>query len=80
MKKIKSISIDVRYSVQLEDIEVPDDVYEELQKAYDTDDSEDECYTCGYVNAFDWLRDNVSEDKSFEFPEYIIIDIDLERR
>lgn len=78
MKKIKSISIDVRYLVQLGDIEVPDDVYEELQKVYDTDGSVDECYPSEYVNAFDWLRDNVTEDKSFGFPEYEICNLDSE--
>ena len=72
MKKIKSISIDVRYLVKLGDIEVPDDVYEELQKVYDTG------YPSEYVNALDWLRDNVTEDKSFGFPEYEICNLDSE--
>ena len=78
MKKIKNLNIEVTYSVQLSDVEVPDDVFEELQKAYDTDDSVDECYPSEYVNAFDWLRDNVTEDKSFGFPEYVLYDLDSE--
>ena len=76
MKKIKNINIEVKYLVQLSDIEVPDDVYGELQKAYDDDSSVDECYPSEYANAFDWLRDNVTEDKSFGFPEYELCNLD----
>lgn len=56
MKKIKDLTIKVTYRVGLSNVEVPDEVYDELAKAYDEG---------GYVpewndeleNANEWLLD-----------------------
>lgn len=72
MKKIKGITVEVKYTVILNDIEVDDDTYNSLTEAYDNG---------GEVNTDDpalsevseWLGDNIHESDAVEW-EYSIND------
>ena len=74
MKKIKGITVEVKYTVILNDIEVDDDTYNSLTEAYDNG---------GEVNPDDpassevseWLGDNIHESDAVEW-EYSINDFD----
>ena len=57
-KIIKSISVEVTYSVGLGNIKVDDGVYEELMNAADECSKVDEDK---YPNAFEWLRSEIEE-------------------
>lgn len=74
MKKIKGITVEVKYTVILNDIEVDDDTYNSLTEAYDYG---------GEVNPDDpalsevleWLGYNIHESDAVEW-EYSINDFD----
>ena len=69
MKKIKNLSVQVTYYVSYFDVEVPDDVYEQLMENSEFDGNDMET-----TDAFDWLRDNISEVDSLDC-NYDVYDI-----
>lgn len=61
MKKIKDLTIKVTYRVGLSNIEVPDEVYNELAKAYDEGGDVSE-WDDELENANEWLLDNIRQN------------------
>ncbi|WP_077417893.1 hypothetical protein [Chryseobacterium sp. JV274] len=69
MSTIKKISVTVTYSVGLGNIKAPQNVINELMKAYDNDDVLDATDTKtihNYSNAIDWLTDNIKERDCYD--------------
>ncbi|ROI05473.1 hypothetical protein EGI16_03545 [Chryseobacterium sp. G0240] len=69
MSIIKKISVTVTYSVGLGEIKAPQNVIDELMKAYDNDDKLDAIDTKtiqNYSNAIDWLSDNIKERDCYD--------------
>ena len=66
MKKIKDLMIKVTFTVSLSDIEVPDEVFDELAKAYDEGGNvlelDDEL-----ENANEWLSDNIRQEDAMDW-------------
>ena len=72
MKNIKDLTIKVTYRVGLGNAEVPDEVYNELAKAYDEGGDVPE-WDDELENAKEWLSDNIREADAMEW-EYEIDD------
>jgi hypothetical protein len=66
MKKIKDLTIKVTYIVGLSNIEVPDEVYNELDKAYDEGGDVPE-WDDELENANEWLLDNIRQNDAMEW-------------
>ena len=66
MKKIKDLTIKVTYIVGLSNIEVPDEVYNELAKAYDEGGDVPE-WDDELENANEWLLDNIRQNDAMEW-------------
>lgn len=73
MKKIENIQVTVTYSVELNDIEVPDEVYEGLVNGW-TFDSEAMNMTKEESAAMDWIEANIEETDATEW-RYEVDDI-----
>lgn len=76
MKNIKDLTIKVTYRVGLGNVEVPDEVYNELTKAYDEGGDVPE-WDDELENAKEWLSDNIREADAMEW-EYEIDDFQNE--
>lgn len=61
MKKIKELTVKVTYRVGLSNVEVPDEVYNELAKAYDEGGDVPE-WDDELENANEWLLDNIRQN------------------
>lgn len=72
MKNIKDLTIKVTYRVGLGNVEVTDEVYNELAKAYDEGGDVPE-WDDELENAKEWLSDNIREADAMEW-EYEIDD------
>lgn len=72
MKNIKDLTIKVTYRVGLGNVKVPDEVYNELAKAYDEGGDVPE-WDDELENAKEWLSDNIREADAMEW-EYEIDD------
>lgn len=72
MKNIKDLTIKVTYRVELGNVEVSDEVYNELAKAYDEGGDVPE-WDDELENAKEWLSDNIREADAMEW-EYEIDD------
>ncbi len=70
MKKIKDLMVKVTYTVSLSDIEVPDEVFDELAKAYDEGGDMPE-WDDELENANEWLSDNIRQEDATDW-EYDI--------
>ena len=74
MKVIKDLAVTVTYTVELGEVEVPDKVFEQLNKmaiyriSVGIGDSE------GYEKAFEWLMNNIREDDAMEWEYEVGID------
>lgn len=66
MKKIKDLTIKVIYKVGLSNVEVPDEVYNELAKAYDEGGDVPE-WDDELENANEWLLDNIRQNDAMEW-------------
>jgi hypothetical protein len=75
MKKVKELSVTVKYSVGLGDIEIPDDVYNEIIKSQDSfiEIAADSQHL--YPQAFQWFIDNIKERDCIDIT-YEILNID----
>ncbi|GAQ15455.1 hypothetical protein MODO_3151 [Myroides odoratimimus] len=71
MTKVKRLYVSVTYEVDLEDIEIPDDILEELNEAVDNGD---DVTMQNYPESFEWLVSNIKQDDSFR-DEYDIQDL-----
>ena len=67
MATIKNLSVDVTFSVDLRDVEVPDEVKNQLLEAHRNLDDIDSNITEGYDDANDWLVDNLRINDGFDF-------------
>lgn len=70
MKKIKDLMVKVTYTVSLSDVEVPDEVFDELAKAYDEGGDMSE-WDNELENANEWLSDNIRQEDATDW-EYEI--------
>lgn len=80
MKKIKSITVEVKYTVTLIDVEVKDDVYESLCTAYDDGGfvpASCEVGNNALIKAAEWLEDKIHESDAHDW-EYSIDDYEEE--
>lgn len=68
MKTIKDLTVRVKYTVGLGDVEVSDEVYEALQNLADRGEM-----NCDFVDdkqvetAFEWLSDHIHEDDAIDW-------------
>ncbi len=77
MKIIKNLTVNVTYRVELDNVEVPDDVYDSLANCYDwggvvpnpSESDEDS------AKASEWLSDNIREAYAMDW-EYDIEDFE----
>lgn len=80
MKKIESITVEVKYTVTLNDLEVKDDVYESLRTAYDKGGfvpASCEVNDDALIKAAEWLEDKIHESDAHDW-EYSIDDFEEE--
>ena len=69
-KKIKNLSIQVTYQVQYGDVQVPDEVFDQLNRSSEINSDDIEC-----SEALDWLSGNVCESNAHDW-SYDISDIE----
>lgn len=73
MKTIKDLTVKVTYRVGLGNVKVPDEVYDELAKAYDEGGDVSDCRD-EFENASEWLLDNIRQrdamDWEFEIEDF----------
>jgi len=74
MKTVKDLTVEVKYRVGLGNVEVPDDVFEQLVEAADNWDRIDPTMMNKYVEAAEWLTENIRERDCMDW-EYEIEDI-----
>ena len=68
MKKINNITIKVVYSVGLSELEVPDNIAEQLTKAFDKGiELEPDLNYKEYNEAMEWLNDNINEGDAMDW-------------
>lgn len=70
MKTIKSLTVKVTYHVQLSDIKVPENIYNELNENEEISSSD-----IKPLDAMDWLSSHIKEDEAMEWT-YEIDDIE----
>ena len=61
MRTVKDLTVEVKYRVGLGNVEVPDDVFEQLVEAADNWDRIDPTMMNKYVEAAEWLTENIRE-------------------
>lgn len=74
MRTIKNLYVKVTYTVGLEDVEVSDEVFEQLDKMADYGFSVEDCESSKYPEAFDWLSDNIRERDAMDWAYEVEID------
>jgi len=74
MKTVKDLTVEVKYRVGLGNVEVPDDVFEQLVEAADNWDRIYPTMMNKYVEAAEWLTENIRERDCMDW-EYEIEDI-----
>ena len=67
MRTIKNLYVKVTYTVGLEDVEVSDEVFEQLDKMADYGFSVEDCESSKYPEAFDWLAYNIRERDAMDW-------------
>ena len=70
MKKIKTLSVQVTYQVQFGGVEMPEEVFEQLNKYSEINSDDIEC-----SEALEWLSNNIEEKHAYEW-SYDISDIE----
>ena len=74
MKVIKDLAVTVTYTVELGEVEVPDKVFEQLNKmekygiSVGIGDSDE------YEKAFEWLMNNIREDDAMDWKYEVYIE------
>ena len=74
MKVIKDLAVTVTYTVELGGVEVPDKVFEQLDKMAKYGITIGLGNTDEYEEAFGWLIDNIREDDAMEWESEVEID------
>ena len=75
MKRINNLTVEVRYTVSLGDVDVPDDVYDALAECESSElNCDDLDMTEEQNKSIEWLSDNISERDAMTW-EYEILDI-----
>lgn len=74
MKVIKDLAVTVTYTVELGGVEVPDKVFEQLDKMAKYGITIGLGNTDEYEEAFGWLIDNIREDDAMEWEYEVEID------
>lgn len=74
MRTIKDLYVKVTYTVGLGDVEVPDEVFEQLDKMADYGFSVEDCESSKYPEAFDWLAYNIRERDAMGWAYEVEID------
>lgn len=74
MKTIKNLYVKVTYTVGLEDVEVSDEVFEQLDKMADYGFYVEDCESSKYPEAFDWLAYNIRERDALDWAYEVEID------
>lgn len=75
MKTIENLDLKVTYRISLEDVEVPDEIYDQLEKMQDDGSCSLTFVNNNYPELYDWIIKNnsISEDNTDEV-EYDIWD------
>ena len=71
MKNIKDLTVKVTYEVGLGDLEMPIEVYNEIQEA-DENGNDIEMNSLKYPNAEQWLSQNIKESDCMEWKAEVI--------
>ena len=66
MRTVKRLSIEVTYTVEFAEIDIPDNVYEQLLQAVKNDDKIDPSML-NYPEASNWVADNIRERDCMEW-------------
>ena len=74
MRTIKNLYVKVTYTVGLEDVEVSNEVFEQLDKMADYGFSVEDCESSKYPEAFDWLAYNIRERDALDWAYEVEID------
>ena len=74
MRTIKNLYVKVTYTVGLEDVEVSDEVFEQLEQMADYGFSVEDCESSKYPEAFDWLAYNIRENDAMDWAYEVEID------
>lgn len=74
MKVIKDLAVTVTYTVELGGVEVPDKVFEQLNKMADYGFSVGIGDSEKYEKAFEWLMNNIREDDAMEWEYEVYIE------
>ena len=74
MKVIKDLNVTVTYTVGLGGVEVPDKVFEQLDKMAKYEITIGLDNTDEYEEAFGWLIDNIREDDAMDWEYEVEID------
>lgn len=74
MKVIKDLNVTVTYTVGLGGVEVPDKVFEQLDKMAKYEITIGLGNTDEYEEAFGWLIDNIREDDAMDWEYEVEID------
>lgn len=79
MKTIEKIDVKVSYNVILENLEVPDDIYEQIMEVYSNSKTLSPNYRDikGFELAFDYIQSQVSDDMCHHY-ELEIDDLETE--
>lgn len=73
MKNIKDLTVKVTYDVGLGDLEMPIEVYNEIQEADENGDEIDGMSSAGkYLKASEWLSQNIQERDCMEWKAAVI--------
>lgn len=73
MQKIKDLTVKVTYEVGLGDLEMPIDVYNEIQEADENGHDIDGMSSAGkYLKASEWLGKNIKESDCMEWKAEVI--------
>jgi hypothetical protein len=67
MATIKILQVEVTYTVNLCDVEIPQNIYEQLRDAANDSDGIDQSGLIEYPGAARWLTDNISEGDSVDW-------------
>ena len=74
MKVIKDLAVTVTYTVELGGVEVPDKVFEQLNKMADYGFSVGIGDSDEYEKAFEWLMNNIREDDAMDWKYEVYIE------
>jgi hypothetical protein len=67
MATIKNLQVEVTYTVNLSDVEIPQNIYDQLRDAANESDGIDQSGLAEYPEAARWLTDNISEGDSMNW-------------